>query len=207
VLHRPIADFAATQRSELPWFVDPATNKALAGFDSCDSCRLSSGIDVFNWTFVLLSHLAFPQLDPNKGLHRLSGFPKSSIELKKAIATKTQDRDPRLGTLAFYMSSPDVQRYFCSRCSACVFYAVDDRPAMVNVAIGVLDSQDGARAEGLLSWAFGGKMGWREDVVDGWREGFVEKIEAAAELWRIERGYPKNWRRMQKEEAAMTTQG
>ncbi|KAI3324394.1 Mss4-like protein [Xylariaceae sp. AK1471] len=205
VLRRPIADFAAKKRSELPWFVDPVTNKALAAFDPCDTCRLSAGVDIFNWTFTLLRHLAFPRLDPNTNTRKQPGFPESSIELKNVISTTTQNRDPRWGTLAFYESSPDVQRYFCSRCSACVFYAADDRPEMVNVAIGLLDSQNGARAEGLLSWAFGGKMVWREDVVGGWREEFVESVEAAAERWRIERGYPKNWRRIQKEEAAMIT--
>ncbi|TGJ79321.1 hypothetical protein E0Z10_g9443 [Xylaria hypoxylon] len=200
VLRQPIAAFAAKKRSELPWFVDPASNKLLGGFDACDSCRLSSGSDIFHWTFVLLRHLAFPA----KSGQTQTGFPESSTELKNAIAAT--DRDPRLGTLTFYESSPDVQRYFCSRCSACVFYAADSRPELVDLAIGLLDSKNGSRVEELVSWDFGGKMVWRQDVADGWREPFIENVEAAADRWRIERGYLKNWRRIQKEEAAVKDQ-
>ncbi|KAI8631263.1 Mss4-like protein [Xylariaceae sp. FL1651] len=192
------AEFAALARSELPWFIDPDTNKSLGGFDACDSCRLSSGIDIFHWTFVLLRHLAFPKL--NREVQ--PGFPQSSIELKAAVSMG-KNRDPRWGTLAFHESSSDVERYFCSRCSACVFYAAHDRPDLVDLAIGLIESPDGARAEGLVSWDFGGKMIWRQDVAGGWREDFIKRVESEAERWRIDRGYPKNWRRIQKEEAAM----
>ncbi|KAI0191993.1 Mss4-like protein [Xylaria flabelliformis] len=197
VHHQPMADFAARERSELPWFVDPVSNKLRASFDACDSCRLSSGSDVYYWTFVLLHHLAFPA--PKSDGQPQPKFPKSSLELRAAVSSADK-RDPRWGTLTFYESSPDVQRYFCSRCAACVFYASDDRPEMVDLAIGLLDSGDGARAESLLAWDYGDKVGWRQDVVGGWREGFVESIETAAERWRIERDYPKSWRRRQMEE-------
>ncbi|KAF2965504.1 hypothetical protein GQX73_g8088 [Xylaria multiplex] len=200
-LRQPIADFAAKERSELPWFVDPVSNKLAGGFDACDSCRLSSGSDIFHWTFVLLLHLAFPpQPDQTKTQTQTPGFPSSTIELKSAVAAT--DRDPRWGTLTFYESSPDVQRYFCSRCSACVFYTTNGRPELVDLAIGLLNTKNGSRVEELVSWDFGGKMGWRQDVAGGWRESFVGRIEAAADHWRIERGYPKSWRRIQKEEAA-----
>ncbi|KAI1155579.1 Mss4-like protein [Nemania diffusa] len=203
ILRQPIADFVAWSRPALPWFVDPASNKSLGGFDACDSCRLASGSDVFHWTFVLLCHLEFPSSSSDAGSRALlPRFPASSVELRDAVAANSADRDPRLGTLAFYESSPGVQRYFCSRCSACVFYAADDRPEMVDLAVGLLDSKDGARAESLISWDFGGEMVWRQDTVGGWRAGFVESIEGAAERWRIKRGYPKNWRRIQKEARA-----
>ncbi|KAI1278227.1 Mss4-like protein [Xylaria sp. FL0933] len=208
VLRHPTAAFANTARSELPWFIDPTSHKSLGTFDACDSCRLSSGVDIFHWTFALLRHLSFPPPKFTSAVNSSStttptpSFPTSSIELKKAIATPPPNRDPRWGTLTFYSSSPDVQRYFCSRCSAAVFYASDDRPELVDVALGVLDSKRGSRAEDVVSWDFGGKVGWRQDVVGGWREGFVDRVEAAADRWRIERGYPKNWRRIQKEEAA-----
>ncbi|KAI0973379.1 Mss4-like protein [Xylaria arbuscula] len=198
-LRHPVAEYATTPQSELPWFIDPVSKKSLGGFDACDSCRLSSGADIFHWTFALLRHLSFPKVSSSSS----AKFPASSIELKSAVEASPADRDPRWGTLAFYASSPGVQRYFCSRCSACVFYAADDRPDLVDVAIGLLSSRSGARAEGLLSWDYGGKMVWREDVSGGWREGFVERVEAAADAWRMERGYPKNWRRIQKEAAAM----
>jgi hypothetical protein len=195
VLRRPIADYATKARSELPWVVDPVSNKSLGGFDACDSCRLSSGTDVFNWTFCLMQHLSFPTSGNTT-------FPQSTIELRKAVAARGSNRDSRWGTLTFYESSPDVQRYFCGRCSATVFYAADDRPEMADLAIGLLWSKHGARVEELVSWDFGGKMGWRQDVVGGWREHLVERIEEAAERWRVQRGLSKNWRRILKEEAA-----
>ncbi|KAI0442696.1 Mss4-like protein [Xylaria telfairii] len=202
VLGQPIADFAARERSELPWFVDPVSNKSRASFDACDSCRLWSGSDVYYWTFVLLSHLAFAPSPTSDGQapKKQADFPKSSLELKNAVSA--DDRDPRWGTLTFYKSSADVQRYFCSRCSACVFYASDDRPEMVDLAIGLFDTGDGARAESLLAWDYGGEIGWKQNVVGGWREGFVERVQTAAERWRIERDYPKSWRRVQLEEGS-----
>ncbi|KAI0483749.1 Mss4-like protein [Xylaria cf. heliscus] len=218
VLRRPMADFATRERSELPWFVDPASNKSRANFDACDSCRLWSGSDIYYWTFVLLRHLSFPPSSPppppppkpddqsrSQPQSQPTDFPISSLELKNAVASAADRRDPRLGSLAFYESSPDVQRYFCSRCSACVFYASDDRPEMVDLAVGLLDSGGGARAESLLAWDYGGKVGWRQDVIGGWREGFVESVEAAAERWRVDRGYPKSWRRVQLDEESASS--
>ncbi|KAI0505202.1 Mss4-like protein [Xylaria bambusicola] len=194
VLRNPIPDFAVLNRSELPWFVDPESNKSLGGFDVCDSCRVSSGVDIFHWTFAQLAHIAFATPDSS------SHFPSSTHDL--AAALTSPHRDPRLGTLTMYQSSSDVQRYFCSACSAAVFYATDARAEMVDLSIGLLRSSHGSRAEELVSWDFGGRAVWREDVAGGWREGFIQSVEAAAERWRIGRGLPKNFRRVQKEEAA-----
>ncbi|KAI2636840.1 Mss4-like protein [Xylaria nigripes] len=199
VLHNPIAEFSSMERSELPWFVDPVSNKSLCTFDPCNSCRLFFGIDMVYWTFTPLRHLAFP---PTSDQHAQCGFPKSTRDLETAVRATGTNRDPRLGTLATYKSSPDVQRYFCNRCSACVFYAVDERPELVDLAVGLLHSKEGSRAEGLLSWNFG-DTSWQGEVAGGWREGFTSSIHNAAERWRIDRGYPKNWRRERKEKAAM----
>ncbi|KAI1366496.1 Mss4-like protein [Xylaria arbuscula] len=209
VLRNPIPVFAGQDRASLPGFVDPESNKLLGLFDCCDSCRMSSGVDIFHWTFVLPEHLAFPS--PNKTESSKSSslppssFPKSSIELKTAISAPSETRDPRWGTLTFYSSSPDVQRYFCSRCSASVFYAADGRPEVLDLAIGLLHSENGSRAEDLVSWEFGAKMTWRQDAVGGWREGLVQSVEGAADRLRKGRGLPKNWRRIQKEEKEAAT--
>jgi hypothetical protein len=181
---------------EIPWFVDPVTHKALGSLDGCNSCRIWNGAEVFTWTFALLKHISFPGGD--------GGFPENAAELRTAVEAKDggKDRDSRLGTLAIYASSPDVQRYFCGRCSASVFYAADDRPELVDVAVGLLDSHDGARAESVISWALGGQFGWRQDMVGTWREELLVAAEKESELWRIERGYPKSWSRVAKEQAA-----
>lgn len=190
-------DYTSKKREELPWFIDPQTHKRLAGFGSCDSCRLASGNDMFNWTYSELKCISFPSSDK-----ATSTFPASSSELKALVDRK----DPRFGTLTYFASSEGVQRYFCSTCSATIFYAADDRQEIVDVAIGCLDASDGARAEGFLSWAFGttGLVGKKKDTDGGWREGFVKKVQDESEKWRVERGYPKNWRRIEREKAKAT---
>ncbi|ORY64843.1 uncharacterized protein BCR38DRAFT_431107 [Pseudomassariella vexata] len=189
----------ASRGEALPWMVDPVTHKLIADFDACDSCRISSGVEIFHWMLALLRYVGFPA--GSDGL--LEGFPATTGELRDAVAggEEAGKRDPRLGTLAYYASSIDVQRYFCSRCSACVFYVVDDRPELVDVAVGLLDSPDGARAEGVLAWNFGGRVNWRQDMFGGWREHLVKSVEIEAEKWRVERGYPKIWKQVEREEA------
>ncbi|KAH7171258.1 Mss4-like protein [Dactylonectria macrodidyma] len=196
VLRRGDLDFAGMQHDRLPWFVDPTSHKPLAGFDACNSCRTFFGSDIVNWSYSQLIHLDFPtsQTQPEG-----EGFPRTSFDLKTAVCS--DDRDSRFGTLAIYESSPDVQRYFCSRCSASVFYAVDDRPEMVDVAVGLLESPSGARAEDFLVWGFGSEIGSKTDTMGGWRETFVSDIQKEAEAWRISRDYPKSWKRIAKEEA------
>lgn len=197
VLRNPVKEFSGNPKEELPWFIDPVTRKALAGFDPCDSCRLSSGVDIFHWTFALLKQITFPGGD---------ALPASTTDLKAALSAPDSQRDARYGTLTYYASSPDVQRYFCSRCSACVFYAVDSRPDMVDIALGVLDSPDGARAEGFCSWAYGGHMVNRGNAAGGWREELIQRIESEGEKWRIQRGYPKCWLRIAREAALAKAQ-
>ncbi|KAK3370012.1 hypothetical protein B0H63DRAFT_485929 [Podospora didyma] len=194
-------EFAAQKEKgeeELPWFVDPATFKSVGSLDGCDSCRLSAGVDIFNWTFALVKHLGYAATNTPGGDGY--GFPKSSIELRAALEAEGGKRDPRLGTLAFYVSSPGVQRYFCSRCSACVIYAADDRAEMVDVAVGILDAPEGARAESAISWSLGGDIVWKQDMMDGgWREELAKTVLKEAEAWRVARGYPKFWKRAERE--------
>lgn len=177
-------EFMAMDKSELPWFVHPQTKKLMASIDPCDSCRLSSGVDFWTWTFVLLRHIGFASR--NNGNN--SSFPNDTKDLQAAVSKKGPDRDPDLGTLDYFASSKDVQRYFCSRCSASVFYAVDDRPDLVDLAVGLLDSEDGARAESLLCWSMVKtlpKSVWRNvDMLNGWRRQWLESVETEAEAYR-----------------------
>lgn len=188
VWHR--GNYVGKKKEELPWFIDPTTHKPVAAICGCDSCRLSSGIDLWTWSFAELENISFTDTSTGKS------FPKSSSDLKALVDRK----DPSIGTLTYYASSSDVQRYFCSNCSACIFYAVDDRPEIVDVAVGALEASDGARAEGFLSWSFGA-VGCIEDSDGGWRRGLFDRVVKESEEWRISRGYPKNWRRLAREEA------
>lgn len=187
--------------------VDPVTRKYVAGFDVCDSCRMSSGSDFVNWTFSFLRHIGFPSPPPppvvvaqgqgsqSSRAQHLPGFPSTVDDLYTAVSVRAreEDRDPRLGTLAVYCSSEGVKRYFCSRCSACVFYATDARHDLVNLAVGLLEAVDGARAEGTLRWLLGGPILHRDDMVGGWREDWLKTVEAESESLRVARKFPKWW--------------
>ncbi|KAF5670082.1 hypothetical protein FHETE_4765 [Fusarium heterosporum] len=186
-------DFSTMNTDSVPSYIDPKTHKHLATLDPCNSCRLSCGVDIMSWTFALLKQIDFPQ---NSGE---SSFPQSTNELKEAVENSAKDK--RYGSLAMYRSSPDVQRYFCSQCSAVVFYAVDDRPDLVDVAVGLLHAPDGARAESVLSWNLGAKMMGVEDYVGGWREEFANAVKETSENWRIKNDYPKAWSRIKSEKA------
>jgi hypothetical protein len=175
---------------ELPWFVDPNTHKALAGFCACESCRLFGGADVWNWGFAELKDIKFNGTQP--------GFPDSSNALRALIDAK----DPSVGTLTYFASSSDAQRYFCSNCSASIFYAWDERNFMVDVAMGILEASDGARAEGSFSWAYGGAISHLEENAGGWRYELLQRVIREGEDWRVSRGYPKNWRRLARQNAA-----
>lgn len=182
---------------KLPFYVEPKSFKYLASADACDSCRISFGSDFSIWAFAALDHIGFPATQhPGTTAETFEHLPASTFDLKAAVAS--ENKDPRLGTLEFYQSSPDVERYFCSKCAAVVFFAVHSRPNMVDVAPGLLDHPSGARAEGLLHWNFG-TMGRLEDVEGGWREKLGKGVREEAEQWRIERGYPKAAGRVRRE--------
>ena len=186
--------------SQKNWYIDPESRRYYGGVDGCDSCRLQLGVDLAFEAFVGLDHIAFPSSDSEKGQgeggkgEEKAKFPKTVFELAKAVSEK----DPRMGKLGIYHSSDDVDRYFCTECSAAVFYAVHDRQDMVDVAAGLLRHPDGARADGLVAWNYG-VVGWQEDVVGGWREGLLRAATEQSEEWRVRHGVPKSWRRLQKE--------
>ncbi|KAF2029722.1 hypothetical protein EK21DRAFT_67137 [Setomelanomma holmii] len=186
VLHR--GDYTGIEEDELPFHIDPVTHKLLAGFCGCDSCRLQAGVDLFNWTYSEMKYLSFGNSD--------RPFPTNSYDLKRLADA----RDPALGTLTYYSSREGVERYFCSNCSACVFYATTLRPEIIDVAIGLLETPVGARAENLLSWSWGARISHREDADGGWRGKLFDSIEKQAEEYRIQRVYPKNHKRLVKDE-------
>ncbi|CAG7563093.1 unnamed protein product [Fusarium equiseti] len=186
-------DFSTMDLSDIPGYIDRKSHKHLATLDPCNSCRLSTGIDMMNWTFALPAQIEFAESSEG------SKFPQNTHELKNAV--QSAERDSRYGTLTFYASSPDVQRYFCSRCSATVFYTVDDRPNVIDVAVGLLHAPEGARAESVLAWNLGAQMMSEKEFGDTWRGNLVKSVKAGSEKWRIKKGYEKTWSRLNIEEA------
>ncbi|KAJ6788446.1 hypothetical protein PWT90_06556 [Aphanocladium album] len=172
-------------QGKLPRWVNPSTLKPIAAFDACDSCRFMVGVPIMHWTFARVSQLGFASESKGSGT-----FPTNTLELKASVKA---GNDSRLGTLTFYESSPDVQRYYCSRCSASVFYAVDELSDQVDISMGLLHAPEGARAESWVEWEWGG-LGHKDNTVGGWREEFGQAIQTESEEWRATRGLPKGHR-------------
>lgn len=190
VLRRGEEGFAKMKADgTLPGWVDPDSLKPVGSFDACDSCRFQFGAPLMNWTFAMLWQLRFAR-QPGDGKDSATDFPSSTLDLKAAVAS---GKDARYGTLVFYESSPDVQRYFCSRCSATVFYAVDDLMAQVDLGIGLLHAPEGARADSWLDWEYG-CMGHKKDALGGWRESLADAVIQGAGQWRDSRNIRKAYR-------------
>ena len=107
------------------WWLCENGTKYLGGTCACNECRLASGFDVQVWAFV-----------PKANISQLDGGPL----------------DFGAGTLKRYDSSEGVYREFCSRCGATVFWHSDSRPGLIDVSAGLLDAEEGARAESWLGW-------------------------------------------------------
>lgn len=154
------------ERGPVPECVQPGTFRYRAGLCACDSCRRASGAEVTPWATVPLSHI-----ETTGG----AAFPATIHGLKDAV-DKAQ-----LGSLTYFKSSENAERYRCGVCSAGVFWAVHDQPDSVCVAVGVLQGDGGARKEGLLAWDFKRGVLFKEDVAGTWREGFVDALEQSEE--------------------------
>lgn len=121
------------------WWLRESGKKYLGGVCSCNSCRLDTGMEWVEWAFV-------PAVDIS--LDREGNVPFS--------------RD--FGTLKRYRSSENAIRYHCSTCGATVFFFGEDRPHVIDVAVGLLDASEGARAESWLEfWC--GRLSFREDAI------------------------------------------
>ncbi len=111
------------------WWLRCNDTKYLAGTCACTSCRLTSGFPIQTWTFI-----------PQSSLHPLHE-PTQSLSFGD------------LGTLKTYNSSEGVSRDFCARCGASCFWRSESRKSgVVDVGAGLLDAEEGARAERWVQW-------------------------------------------------------
>lgn len=127
------------------WLMDDG-KRFLAGVCSCDECRLDSGCEWVEWAFV-------PTIDIS-----LDAEGKKPYDLPFGA-------EQGWGTLKGYQSTKkdkSVWRYHCSDCGAMVFFTCDSRTDLIDVAVGVIDAPEGARAESLLEiWTQ--RLSYRED--------------------------------------------
>ena len=113
-----------------------------AGLDACTSCRTVTGFEITSWAFV----------------------PKNRISMNDG-----QPLDLEMAALSHYDTSAGVHRTFCSRCGANAFcYRSSEETDIIDIAVGVLESRVGARAEDWLRWDhYGDKIvAWAEDALD-----------------------------------------
>ena len=121
------------------WWLRDNGKRFLGGVCSCNSCRLDTGMEYVEWAFV------------------------PTIDMTLDAAGKIPFQVP-FGTLKLYNSSPDVSRYHCSVCGATVFFNSDSRTELFDVAAGLLDAPEGARAESWLEWTTK-RLSFREDAI------------------------------------------
>lgn len=107
------------------WWLRHNDTKYMAGLCTCTSCRVASGFEIQPWAFV----------------------PKCNI-----FQEDGKELDYKMGTMKTYLSSEGVWRDFCGVCGANVFWRCAERPELLDVSAGLLDSMEGARVEGWLDW-------------------------------------------------------
>jgi hypothetical protein len=113
-------------------------SKWLAIHDVCTSCRLTISTFVISWIFPTRKKIMLTDGSP---------YPLDGV----------------FGTAKSYSSSKGVDRTFCGKCGAAVSYICDERPQIVDIAAGLLDTED-ARAEDWLEWR-SYKLAWEDDAV------------------------------------------
>jgi hypothetical protein len=91
--------------------------------------------------------------------------------------------DESFGAMKTYRSSVGVTRSFCGVCGANIFWEADFRPTLVDVAVGALDAESGARAEEWLEWATE-RVSFREEAhhLD-----LIEGLESGLKRWKERR--------------------
>lgn len=121
------------------WWLRDNGTKFLGGVCSCNSCRLDTGMEWIEWAFV-----------PN-------------IDITLDEEGKVPFKLP-FGTLKAYASSHNVRRYHCSTCGASAFFEADDRIDLVDVAVGLMQAPEGARAETWIEFRTQ-RLSFREDAI------------------------------------------
>ena len=124
----PYHSTSSANPRDVKWWLRANNTQYLAGLCTCRSCRLASGFDIQAWTFVPGVNVV---LDTNG---------------------KALDLSTAMGTLRRYESSKSTYREFCATCGATVFWHCDERPDLVDVSVGLLEAESGARAEEWLEW-------------------------------------------------------
>lgn len=154
------------EADRVPWWLyGPKQDRYTTNCCCCESCRKATGTDFVSWAFVPAHNIV-----PADG---------------GRFSTK-------FGTLKTYQSSEGRTWCFCDKCSAmCFLICSDHRPEVIDVAAGLLWSEEGARAEDWLGWLTE-KISFDEDggtrpLVEALREGLKRWNESNGDVEGFER--------------------
>ena len=153
LLQPRLAGKASNSQENTNWWLSTDGEKYLAGTCACKSCRLASGFDIQPWAFV-----------PNANIIQLNG---DSFNFNHC------------GSLIRYESSEGIYRHFCRTCGATVFWRSEDRSEIIDVSVGVLNADEGARAESWLDWQTD-RVSFEEECRG---RDLVSKLSSGLRLW------------------------
>ncbi|KAJ1324293.1 GFA family protein [Microdochium nivale] len=147
---------------------EPSTTKAnmkryLANTCTCRSCRLICGFEIQTWAFVPRSNI-FVEDSRQESLRRVGGgkllFPldfsrdhdgmedgKDNNEHNKTtplLPLPPPLSNPTTAVLRTYRSQQGVRREFCPTCGATVFWHNGERPDVIDVSAGLVESYSGS---------------------------------------------------------------
>ena len=127
-----------------------------AGNCACTSCRKASGVYAVQWAFI-----------PRNKFTLMDGSPFNLP----------------FGTLKEHRSSPGRARYFCERCGAMAFWTEKGQFPVIDVAVGLLNAESGARAEEWLDWCTD-RVSFEEDAPNN---AFVDALKDGLLAWGVSR--------------------
>ncbi|KAE8413056.1 Mss4-like protein [Aspergillus pseudocaelatus] len=154
-ISRPGRDFVQDPANR-KWVLEGKEDKWLGALDVCDDCRLVSGANVAAWMFIPVNHI--------------SPSPPGNL---------------LIGSSKRYSSSDGVVRTFCGTCGAMVFYSCNDRPGIVDVAVGILRDPKSVLAESWVVWRTG-RIAYLEDGLRYHGE-FTKSLDEGLKKWGKER--------------------
>lgn len=141
---------------------DPTKHRAY--FCACRSCRTATGAPMIPWALAPPGNVFnanVPTAIDNDGLPSEENL----TPLVVGHATSDPNVNPGL-TLKHHWSSPEVCWSFCSTCGATMFYWCGRRPDELDIAVGILRSEDGSMARSWLGWEWG-RCYYAEQCIDG----------------------------------------
>lgn len=132
---------------------EKVTTKYQARTCTCRSCRLAFGASLTTYAYI----------PPPCILNPHTNSPLAFAH--DALTPAGQAANTGLEALKHYWSSENGCRSFCAVCGSTVFYWMESRREIVNVAAGILRATEGGLARRWLWWQ-PGVCSWKEEAAD-----------------------------------------